>query len=568
MRDITNNKTHNIDFSFDKPISETSTIILNDGDSINFPIHLPFNEEICDKNLNYIKKLIMHKKIQCPNQEQFTLTFNFCDMISFDYNQWASILTYAKKNHIQFKINEKEEYTPKEMKNYIDKFTKFDKKGKREFIFKSSDFKLSSNHLYDTTYDTEIIKDEENCVFFIDSKVKKEHFALRMFNVNKIILVLPNGSFDNKLLNHAKKIIQALKEFYPNKYIDIYFSSRHQYYKKDDFKNLLKFEDFVKKHYNKDYELKFHSGCNVVYKSQILNANNKISSVVNYLKHSKLSPYEKILYVHKLITEKEFYKDRNVDQDPYAALNSRGIVCITYCSIFKAIFDELNDPNIKAEIQLYDYKHNDNSLHAANIVYLKDRKYNIEGYYDLDITLNQGKNSLNQFMVPAGDLMHKTTHKKTRKVPFDNLSTVKRVSYFIKRNLSNIDYIDDNIDSFAIRNTNKFLSTPMGDKAILFSKGFGLKFLYESINKCIDKTTTIPIETTKKALEKVANYCFKLNEEEAKEYAKSTLLETIFLSIFYCDRKKCKNDFARKSLDIEQEKIDLLKSKEILKKIK
>ena len=553
MRDITNNKQYSIDFDFEKNINNISPIVLNNGDYINIPAILPFNKEFYEMHFNYIKKLINNNKIKCIDDGTFSIVLEFNKLNTTDYNDWVSILTFAKKNNLQFKINEKTEYNPKEMKNYIDKFCTLDIKGRKKFIFEEDSFFSNNNPFIPSENDPDVILDIEKICLHLDDQIEDTiKWYLERCNSKKIILVSKEGNFEQKHLNYAKRALETLKEFCSGGNKEIYFGSRHHYYTSEEFKRLLKFEKYCKEKYDENYELKFHSGSNFINKTQILNANNKISSIVNYLKQSKLSPYEKILYVHKLLAEKEYLKNHNADQDPYAALNSRSIVCITYCSIFKAIFDELNDSNIKVEIQLLNYLDEKESSHAINCVYLKDKKYNIEGYYDLDITINSSKDTLNYFMVPAGDAMLRASHKRTIKVPYNSSIYIKRICYFTKRNLHNLDGIDEQIDQKTIKNTYNFLNTSIGNKLSLFSKKNESINLFKTVNNAIEKTSIIPLDTTKQALKNVFVSCFGKDEETSNKLANNIIIKTIYNSIYYYIREECKNEFAKKSLTIEK----------------
>ena len=368
-------------------------------------------------------------------------------------------------------------------------------------------------------------------------------------NNNLLALTLAYGSqFDKNQLSKTKELIDFLKHNYPNKKIDICFYSKHYYYNSDEFKNLLLLEKYIKKNYSKDYELKFYSGNNIVNKEQILYANSIIKSVANQLKKSDLSPYEKLIYVRKLLTEKEYNLKNASAQDIYSVLNSNQMVCVSYALIFSAIFEELNDPNIKVTPQMYQDNDEDAVLHALNNVYVNDEKYSIEGYYDVDLTLSPS-NLLTKFMVPTEDTFNTASTKNRTKVDYFKNCTLldnRRICYFNR----NIDEHDRTINNITLNNTLKHLDTPLGRKA-LFKAQKEQTSLFQAIWECMDSSNPIPLEVTKKALETVSIKHFNMTEKEAEEYSSNVITETVFNSILNYDRSKCKNAFAVESLKIE-----------------
>ena len=65
--------------------------------------------------------------------------------------------------------------------------------------------------------------------------------------------------------------------------------------------------------YNPEYTLRFSGAGKYYTKNKILDVNSKITGIVNNLKESNISPYEKIIYVHKLLSELEYVKSDDND---------------------------------------------------------------------------------------------------------------------------------------------------------------------------------------------------------------------------------------------------------------
>jgi hypothetical protein len=568
MRDIRNNLHGKYDFR--RLYNEKNTIIsISKGDLIELPISYPIDIYECDCHLYYLNLLMKEKIINCPSGI-YDVIFDVSKIRPNDYKEWKKMIDYAKKHCIQFKINEKTLYTAKEMENYINRFTIVGEDGSKQLVPNRKNYKLKNNPLIQYS-DEDLLRCELDKGVIINEQVK-ETIDQFLKDGNQPMIVLcrtGNGKFDKNTLKHAKIAIDHLKEFYSSRNIDVSIYSKHQYFDKEEFRNLLELEKYIRKKYNQEYELKFYSGCSITNKKQILNANNKITSVVNYLKKSKLSPYEKILFVHKLLSEIPYYNEDFVGEDAYAALNSRNIVCVTYSTIFSAIFNELNYPNIKTEIQIFDDNVTTSTgkdvWHALNMVYVRDKKYDIDGYYGIDITSNNGSNMLNNFMVPIEDIMNVGTCRKRDKVSFNPNDDIKTLMYFYKRSmdkLDSLDVMDYKYGEVAVNNTLEFLDTPMGRECLLISKKKkieGKKYIvFDAINGCLDKSKPIKIQTTQKALEKIADYCFGMSRQESLDYAKNIIISTVYYSIFAYDRQRCMNDFSKVNLEIEKGKLKII----------
>jgi hypothetical protein len=228
------------------------------------------------------------------------------------------------------------------------------------------------------------------------------------------------------------------------------------------------------------------------------------------------------------------------------------MVCVSYSLIYKAIFDELNDPNIKVNVQIYKDKDDLQVLHALNNVYVNDKKYKIEGYYDTDLT-GVDANLLSYFMNPPSDTFNVASTKKREKVDFFSLGTLldnKRVCYFTKDR----DEFDLTVNDTITRNTLKYLRTPMGKKALSKTKkgnkNHSTEHIYAAIEECIDNTQPIPLDVTRNAVQQVAQKCFSMTEENAIDYSKNAIAETVFHSLLNYDREKCQNEFVKNSLKI------------------
>lgn len=151
---------------------------------------------------------------------------------------------------------------------------------------------------------------------------------------------------------------------------------------------------------------------------QIQNANDKIITTSNGINKLKLSPYEKLLMSYFTVTSRKYVsedvqKDHPADsRSIYGVLNSKKIVCVGFSEWLKNILLELDDANIKVfsnEVSCSRDNKTINGYHENLIIYIKDEKYGIDGYYYLDPTWDHARDNtfvprLTYFMVPLKDI--------------------------------------------------------------------------------------------------------------------------------------------------------------------
>ena len=505
------------------------------------------------------------------------IAFDVSKCHDFNYNEWKFLINYAKQNNIKFLVNTSEEYDAFDLENYIEKFSRINKEGKKTLAFDYDYYSITDSSLLLNRKDDYVNNATPADNFIVISNIKPlsidKYIASIPKDYNMIGFTLLEGeTFNNLMVRKMKKAIDCLSNKCSDNKYDITFSSALRYYTSDEFDKLLKVEKYIQKKYNKDYELKFVQDDLVFNKRQIINANSKIEDIAKYIKKKKLSPYETILYLNTLLGTllyNESPKNTSESRNVYSILNSKKIVCVGYSMLFNAIVKELNNKDLKSVTETA--KISSRSYHSINCVYINDKKYKKEGYYKLDITPNNGTDRLINFMIPCDDFMHSYKHE-TNNASLETFiqnngnlmnQTIKFITYpedySIKRIIDQIDIGEsDKID--ILTNTFDFLLTPMGKRALL-ENGFFTTFdgAIKIVNKCIKNTESIPIETTMKALEHVAETCY-LMDDESKEYAESVITREIFNALFNYDRRKCQNDFAIKSLDIESGKISIIKN--------
>ena len=143
----------------------------------------------------------------------------------------------------------------------------------------------------------------------------------------------------------------------------------------------------------------------------VANADKIIKEQANAIKKNNYSPLEKLLHSYLIVSNRE-YEDENkrtdnlsISRSVYGVLNGDKIVCAGFSEYIKALVNEIDDPNLTVfanNISVQNYKKGkiDNGPHQNNIVYIKDDKYKIDGFYYLDATWDEGeKETLHFFLL-------------------------------------------------------------------------------------------------------------------------------------------------------------------------
>ena len=121
----------------------------------------------------------------------------------------------------------------------------------------------------------------------------------------------------------------------------------------------------------------------------VIQANSKIDKIVEKIKEKKISPFETMVFIHKLVTQRFEYKE-GTNAESCRVLpgifKNQEIVCSGYASMVKAIIDRLNIPELSCDIvgcEIYDKSLalNLEGAHCHNLVHIKDEKYGIDGTY-------------------------------------------------------------------------------------------------------------------------------------------------------------------------------------------
>lgn len=273
---------------------------------------------------------------------------------------------------------------------------------------------------------------------------------------------------------------------------------------------------------------------------QVKLADEKLNKVVDYVKQNNYSPFEAFLFFHKFVTERFKYKEGGMESERVivGAFNNEEINCAGFASMIKALVDKFDDQNLKCDIMPCEIRKkfkNEGGAHCQNLIYLKDKLYNIDGFYIEDAShdskLDHSEDGLgySYCLVPINDMKH------------------LRKNFYIQ------EFRPDRFQSIFI-DVQSFLKSKN-----IYSKSktlFRLSKIYQAIKKepqVISKYGKIsePIDITsyKKALTKIY---FDALEDESKEFATIKSEEDILKSSVYSIldfKRKAENCFVKNAYE-------------------
>lgn len=181
-----------------------------------------------------------------------------------------------------------------------------------------------------------------------------------------------------------------------------------------DFK-VSEIEQFIDLEYNCEKEnigVYFDEGLDQYTLNDTLSAQMQIEDIVDKINSTKASPLEKYMMAYNYVTSKVYKEnEKNLakSRDIIAILNGDDIVCVGYARLMDRICKGIGVKSYAQSSSVYDDKDEYLGGHQNNIVYLKDDKYGIDGYYYSDACwdsvkrTDQFKRAINHCLIPLGD---------------------------------------------------------------------------------------------------------------------------------------------------------------------
>ena len=221
------------------------------------------------------------------------------------------------------------------------------------------------------------------------------------------------------IIFQIKKKVEILNEYgVSNDRIKILVKDSNYLLTDDEIKNIEELDKYLNRYEEaeKNIELGFFDHSLIWGLKDVKNANNQLKEMLAEIKEKNLSPLEQLITTYSIVTrrqykEEEYGKPYGLSRSIYGILNTDYIVCQGYAELFDTLTKIAGNNNVKTYLNAIDIQDDivtDFDSHTNIIAYLKDTKYNIEGFYYLDPTwdfqFHKGEYRFNNFLVPLKDI--------------------------------------------------------------------------------------------------------------------------------------------------------------------
>lgn len=154
-------------------------------------------------------------------------------------------------------------------------------------------------------------------------------------------------------------------------------------------------------------------------KEEYLKTENTLNSLIEPIKNSNLSPFEKFLAVYNIVKQYKIYQDNNLEKDKSRdlkyILNNEYMVCVGFAKLLVELLNRLDIPATTKRITIIENLYQ-SSLHLRSLVKIDDDKYNIHGIYLSDPTWdNNLDNDLYVFSLFTYDQLNKLPKVEDKK---------------------------------------------------------------------------------------------------------------------------------------------------------
>lgn len=223
-----------------------------------------------------------------------------------------------------------------------------------------------------------------------------------------------------------------------------------------------------------------------------------INNIINMVEKHDYSPLEKLIYVYDIIRSREYNEVDTKEKYYYSrdltsACLGDYIVCVGFSNIVREILNKLGIPTIN----LYLNSKINEPSHVRNLVYLNDSIYNINGFYELDVTFGckkiNRKYLLNyRYFLKTPSEMAKSDKENNydNSFKFIDEKALNDYQQFLKDNIltDNIREIKDSIAEFYMMKEKRILVSKYLDENKFNYYDLLLNY-YNLLNRPIDNRT-------------------------------------------------------------------------------
>ena len=182
-------------------------------------------------------------------------------------------------------------------------------------------------------------------------------------------------------------------------------------FERAEIQNFLVCEDVLS---GKGFELYVGDGDNLYTVGETMSAYAKARAIADEIASHEGSPFEKFIEIYDYVTSfiyKENFEDKTSARDIISILNGDDIVCVGYSKILKYLCSVAKIDCKCVRCDIFDKEGNYTSSHRCNLIYIKDEKYGLDGYYHVDacwdsVKENRRYKTYNYCMMPIEDVKH------------------------------------------------------------------------------------------------------------------------------------------------------------------
>lgn len=223
---------------------------------------------------------------------------------------------------------------------------------------------------------TKIFEDLSQIQGFLDSEPSE-------VDAEETLLDFRLASFDGPVFEMVKNCIQKYVSIGYIPKIKIDFNGFD--YTVADFECFIELEGYAK---NQGLEIAFVEDRVEYSLDETLSAYIKCRGFAEYVKSLDASPFEKYLIIYRYLSS--FVYKENEDEPKssrriISVMNSTDIVCVGYSKLLQYLCKEVGIYCETQHLDVYNEKTKKAGSHQNNIVYLKDDKYGIDGFYYADV---------------------------------------------------------------------------------------------------------------------------------------------------------------------------------------
>ena len=220
-----------------------------------------------------------------------------------------------------------------------------------------------------------------------------------------INLKLPN--YDKVSISDLLKISETAKS--KGSSVEIVVNSVKMQFKASELENFIDLEEVFLR---ENMSLQFYGGRANYSLTETLSAQLQIDEIIDKINKTNASPFEKYLMAYNYVSSrvyKENHENGAKSRDLIALFNGDDIVCVGYAKLMERICEGIG---IECHLQASQISNLDGKElggHQNNLVYLKDEKYGIDGYYYSDACWDAvskddpEKRTLNYCLIPLLD---------------------------------------------------------------------------------------------------------------------------------------------------------------------